>query len=117
MYNHAVRPAVAKSTNKIQRGFTPGRQLIENVVDLDAHARVFGKNQHQLLMPVLAAWDYAAAFPSLSHEWIKEVRIESGTPAGLRALIDGMYFLNSVVIMTADGLLVAYWVTAGVLTG
>ena len=39
--NRSFLSSVAASTHESQRGFVPGRQLVQNVVDLDFHSRVF----------------------------------------------------------------------------
>ena len=72
----------------LQRGFISGRQLLQNVVDLDVHSRInalqlqqsqnhsfyqeFNEAVQHLIkcIPVTVLFDYASAFPSISHKWI-----------------------------------------------
>jgi hypothetical protein len=118
VWNISAKNALSSSACRIQRGFTPGRQMIENVMNLDTHARIFGSAGHchfgdsevapvttrrdtvtpgpivlppfggdcrrsstlvrkpdrkterlasGRLCPLLAFWDFAAAFPSVLH--------------------------------------------------
>ena len=39
--NRCISPVVEHGTHKTQNGFVHGRQLLQNVVDLDAYARLF----------------------------------------------------------------------------
>ena len=38
--NQAIIRSVSNGTHPSQRGFVPGRQLLQNVVDLDFHSRL-----------------------------------------------------------------------------
>ena len=71
--NNTMRPAVMVDMVDVQRGFIPGRQLGQNIVDLDSAARAFGMQGEtsfsdplgKSLCPLLAFYDFAAAFPYL----------------------------------------------------
>ena len=65
--NGLIRHIGTRHVAHIQRGFVAGRQLTQNIVDLDAAARAFGHRELASSAPVLAFWDVAAAFPSLQH--------------------------------------------------
>jgi len=45
--NMVAKPVLAKSAIWMQRGFVPGRQLIQNVLDIDTFARILGDRGHE----------------------------------------------------------------------
>ena len=73
--------------------------MTQNVVDLDAAARIYGSSEERMMMPILAFWDFGSAFPSLAHAWVFTVlaamrlppvptpetalRVDFALPAGL----------------------------------
>ena len=60
-----------------QRGFVVGRQLLENVVELDAAARRVGRLEFRDRLPIFMAFDLIAVFPSVSHRWmIAAIRVQ-----------------------------------------
>ena len=75
------------STSEFQRGFVPGRQIIQNNVDLDTDSRihamecmdrrnVFDMEQNVTdanasELAALALYDFATAFPTIFHKWIR----------------------------------------------
>ena len=42
VFNDKMKPVLSKQLCKLQRGFVPGEQLIENVLDLDTASRIHG---------------------------------------------------------------------------
>jgi len=88
--NWIVHPVVKRSACSLQNGFIKGRQLVQNPVDLDFHARLealrfSGDETHFMhylselviskvgitgLIPLLLLFDFAAAFPSVRHAWM-----------------------------------------------
>ena len=62
------REPLARGVCPLQRGFVPGRQLLANVVDLDAFGHAHGMSSVVGDPAVLAFWDFAAAFPSLARQ-------------------------------------------------
>jgi hypothetical protein len=69
-YAYMAAPALRAGACPCQNGFVPGRQLGQNIVDLDAEGRKRGTMSMMGSLPTLAAFDYAAAFPSVSQEWL-----------------------------------------------
>ena len=54
-----------------------GRNFLNNILDLDSAARIFSmvfesmcSNMNPSNIPILGAYDFEAAFPSVIHEWI-----------------------------------------------
>jgi hypothetical protein len=123
--NWSCKPALSKSTVYTQRGFVPDRQLIENVVNLDTAARIssakgntqFDSPMNPRLCPILALWDIASAFPSVSHEWLMLVLDLIGAPCGLRNLVRALYrACRAFAVMNGD-IRFLYFVQSGVLQG
>ena len=120
--NRAVSHVYAKGLNKIQNGFVRGRNFIDNVVDLDGHARVHSQSAASdcspaALRPGLASWDYAAAFPSLSQLFMMAVLRASGAPLGFLNITDVFYTLVFADVLVAAELIFLFVVRCGVLQG
>ena len=109
--NFLLKRTMARSACALQRGFIPGRQLLENVLNLDTHARAQGMRDGGCRIPILAFWDYAAAFPSVAHAWLFRALASAGAPDGLLSLARGMYNSNWVFLLRREGLLALlyYW--------
>ena len=78
----------------IQRGFVAGRQLVLNIVDLDALARSQANLNYFPKESILALWDFLAAFPSVRHQWIFAVFRAYGFPEGFCSFIEALLFHN-----------------------
>ncbi len=66
-----LKHVVALHAAGCQRGFTPGRNVVQNVVASDVDFRRLAMQRHastSAALPALVTWDFAAAFPSVSHE-------------------------------------------------
>ena len=67
-----------QNTHHTQRGFVPGRNFLNNIVDLDSASRIYSNYAmgrgfsavNIALIPILALFDFATAFPSVIHDWI-----------------------------------------------
>ena len=89
--NVTLRAVISTNMVDVQRGFMSGRELGQNIVDLDSAGRAFGMEGEVSfidplgahLLPLLAFFDFAAAFPSLIQEWMYLVRRFIGMPIGL----------------------------------
>jgi len=120
--NWAITPAVKAFASKIQRGFVKDRQLVQNVVDLDFESRAsalrYGARSGSAKfecdlsividgcighLPVLVLFDFAAAFPSVAHSWIRAVLLCIQLPKGILNAFDALYSRNE-----------AYWECGGV---
>ena len=74
-----------------QRGFLPGRSLLANVIDIE-HAMQMGTASDE--DPAAIFFDFKAAFPSISHEFITISLKELGLPSFLCNYIDSLYYDN-----------------------
>ena len=86
-YTRSLKPALAQGACPLQNGFTPFRQLVQNLVDLDSAARCFGRSEMASKYPLLASWDYIAAFPSVAHRWLRLILPIIGFPRGVVSLV------------------------------
>eukprot|EP00973_Karenia_brevis_P082226 11399511-Karenia_brevis.AAC.1 len=78
-------PVLAKNICPIQRGFCRGRDFVENVVELDAQGRAYSLQAQvdggdDLFRPFLLFLDIAAAFPSVSWQYLWAVLKAYGMP-------------------------------------
>jgi len=110
--NDAVSKVNASHICPIQRGFVRGRQLLQNVVDLDGEARLCGPEQRGDA-PLLGCFDIAAAFPSLVHAWMWLVFSAVDLPSGVLNIIKGIYLMN----IASSNSFILFIVRAGVLQG
>ena len=123
--NHVSRTALSSNASRLQRGFVPDRQMIENVLDLDTAARIYGARGHEdfeqgelsTLCPLISLWDLMAAFPSVKHGWLFVVIENAGFPSGWINIIKAMYTLVRTFARCDADLLFLYWVLSGVLQG
>ena len=66
---------------KLQNGLIYLRNFLNNVVSIDAMARVYSMDT-SLYLPLIALWDFGAAFPSVLHAWLLKVLITVRLPDG-----------------------------------
>jgi len=124
LVNWGISPTVRRCASKVQRGFVNGRQLVQNVVDLDFASRA-GALRYQAsidgysfqndlsivrdgcvgALPVLALFDFASAFPSVAHMWLRAVLVCICVPTGVLCAFDALYANNE-----------AYWPNGGMTT-
>ena len=70
-WGNSIKRFIAASLHHAQRGMTPGRNFVNNIVDIDCMGRIFGYLGHATsLMPLLVFFDIAAAYPSLCHAFM-----------------------------------------------
>jgi hypothetical protein len=75
-------------------GGLKGRQLIDNIVDVEAGA-LWAVQQHAPSeIPVILLWDMLAAFPSIAHEFLWMVLQASEVPIFIIAAIQCLYSFN-----------------------
>ena len=123
--NSTLRPAMKSNMVDVQRGFTPGRQIGQNIVDLDSGARAFGMTGEvsfsnplgKFLCPLLAFFDYAAAFPSLSQQFMFLVLSFIGMPEGLYRVVEANYFFIATHTKIGQAAMFLFLVRCGVLQG
>jgi len=139
--NYCISPAISASAIDMQRGFIHGRQLAQNVIDLDFSSRMFALDFYSGIsnptpmgidtfemfvvpsagivkdLPLTVLFDFASAFPSVAHAWLfavlEAIRL---WPAFLRA-IRNLYKGNLAYGRLSGLLRFLFPILAGVLQG
>ena len=75
-----------------QRGFISGRQIVDNIFDVEGSAMLHAMSGARDAALILM--DYSAAFPSLFHEWIFRILRVMGVPENIVCLISSIYALG-----------------------
>ena len=99
---------------KEQRGFMKGRQIIENVLEVDYEYMKVCLNSDK---GALILFDFTAAFPSVSHDYLWAALASFGVPEGIIRAFKVLYTRNTHLIRTADGIFESVTVTSGVRQG
>ena len=93
-----LEPTISPCVSQMQRGFLQGRSMLSNIIDIDYHSlKVSLNSPHGALM----LFDFEAAFPSVSHEYIFRVLQHIGLPSNWISAIRRLYVNN------------AHWVRVG----
>jgi len=94
----SLEPQYQLITHKTQNGFVAGRNFLNNILDLDSAGRIFSmvyesecENSNPSNIPILGAFDYEAAFPSVIHGWIWLVLKHRRLPKDYINLFKGIY--------------------------
>lgn len=109
-----IEPLAARGVSAEQRGFLPGRSLLCNVLDVDESMRLASLQGED---PGAVFFDFAAAFPSIAHEFMKEVLEHIGLPLPVRNLVAALYFGHGCKLAVAGGLFAGFAISAGIRQG
>ena len=112
--NYKMRAVLTACACWLQRGFVITRQMIENVIDLDAAGRIFAFSNPEA---ILALFDLCAAFPSVAHMWLFTVLEHLGFYQGFIDLVQGVYFLVMSFSLEKGVAVFMYMIFSGVLQG
>ena len=121
--NAAMTPSIAKHADDQQEGFVRGRQGLNNVVTIDCLSRVAdakaaaGDNLPIEFTPLLLLFDFAAAFPSLAHEFIFMVLQFYQAPAGMYLFFVALYTDNKCYALFGGVRFFLYCIRSGILQG
>ena len=129
----ALSPVTRFTTHCSQNGFVPGRQLLNNVLVIDTVARINSLRDRAshpdspfcgnippfavASIAVTALFDFAAAFPSILHEWILLVLKSIDAPLGCITFVEHLYTDNIAYANTCGSLTYLFAVFGGVLQG
>ena len=128
-----MAPLTICTTSDLQRGFVPGRQILQNVLQPGTQSRVYAlrcqserktRNLSALVPPdqvgklaILALFDFVCAFPKTSHNWMLMAIERIGMPLYLRNIAHSMYIDCSACVEHQGSLVFLFCVVSGVLTG
>ena len=98
-WGNAIKRAVAANLHHAQRGMTPGRNFVNNIVDLDCMGRIFGFLGHATsFLPLLVFFDIAAAYPSLCHAFMFLVFEAIGFLMGWSTFLDACIIMSRLMV-------------------
>ena len=90
---------------------------MNNVNDLDAYARIYAMDPTNQF-PIMAMFDFGAAFPSLNQTFLFLVLRAAGLLEGMYNIAEGIYSLVAALGRTATGTdTFLFWILSGVLQG
>ena len=115
--NRILRGTLQQGVDRWQQGFIPGRNFLGNVVCLDALSRKCGYPQNWPNLPILAAFDFSSAFPSLLHPFISWLLITSGAPSWILNFIMTFYTWCISYFAGPDGLVFFLRIISGIIQG
>jgi hypothetical protein len=82
-----VEPLLAQAISPMQRGFLPGRSMLQNVVEVDGEMRAASLLAER---PGAVFFDFAAAFPSLAHDYMLDVLESLQLPLQFRRFVSNL---------------------------
>jgi len=85
-------PILAKYICEMQQGFIKGRKLLNNVLDIDYNAMTVSL---RCAKGALIFFDFKAAFPSISHSFLKDSLRHLGLPEHALSFVDALYDDNN----------------------
>jgi hypothetical protein len=98
----------------MQQGFLGGRSIIKNLIDVDTEAMTISLKSDR---GAIILFDFKAAFPSISQEYIHRVLQRTGMPEGCQRLVRSLYNDSKCLIACGGGLYPGFELTAGVRQG
>ena len=111
---HRMEGILGEIISEGQRGFLPGRSLLANVVDIE-HAMQVGSVSDE--DPAAIFFDFKAAFPSISHDFIAISLKELGLPSFLCNYINSLYYDNESWVTVGNRRFGKFPVAAGIRQG
>lgn len=113
-YRLLLEPVLNKWISEMQRGFLPGRSMLSNVVDVDYEAmRISLKHPRGAII----LFDFAAAFPSLSQDYMWSVLSHIGLPPNVMQAIRCPYMNNMHFVKVKGTYFPSLTATSGVRQG
>ena len=110
-------PIIQASAAPQQRGFIAKRHFSDNILILDTCSRIYSNLYNKYGNAVMAFFDFADAFPSVSIAWIFDVLVALRVPLGIRQFIAALYTQCNTYIKHNGAILFLCQVRSGVLQG
>ena len=109
-----MEPLADQVVSGMQNGFLRGRSIMRNGVDIDLESMVASLSWDR---PALVLFDFEAAFPSISHDFIFEALACLGLPSKMINVIRCLYTDNRCNIKVKGGIYEGFSMTSGVRQG
>ena len=109
-----IEPIVARWASPSQHGFLPGRSMLSNVLEVD-HALMRTALFHDTGVAIF--FDFKAAFPSISHHFLRRVLRAVCLPQWLLRFVDALYCGNLCQIVIGGARHPGFELLAGVRQG
>ena len=113
-YRGRLEPIMEPWISLMQRGFLKGRSMIANIVDIDFEAMRISLNCAE---GALVLFDFRAAFPSVSHAYLRASLTHIGLPATVLSLVDALYDQNKCIISLQGCMYDGFEIRAGIRQG
>jgi hypothetical protein len=110
----AWEPVLEMYICKRQQGFLKGRSMLSNVIDIDYHAMTVSL---KCARGALFLFDFKAAFPSVSHDFLKESLQLIGVPPSALSFITALYSNNYCDISHKGNIYEGFGMFSGVRQG
>ena len=93
--------------------------MLSNVVELDGLSRAASWHYRDRgdFKPIVLAFDFAQAFPSVRQSWLHCTLSVSKVPAGFRKAVVQLYLLNPCSMVTGGVSCLIFWITSGIVQG
>ena len=113
-YRKVLEPLTNQLVSDMQQGFLKGRSILRNVLEIDWESMTVSLSSSK---GALILFDFEAAFPSLSQEFLMNSLQAVGLPPGIMQVIKFLYQNNECVIKLKGELFDGLPLTSGVRQG
>ena len=107
-------PVLGAWVSEEQRGFVPDRSLLMNVVDLEDEAMLTSLQASEGGVLLV---DFAAAFPSVSQDFLRAALAHIGVPTSALNILAALYYRNGCLIQVQGCRYPGFAMTAGIRQG
>ncbi|CAK0846616.1 unnamed protein product, partial [Prorocentrum cordatum] len=116
--NRAIRPALVALAPPCQRGFIPGRNFGNNILELDVSSRQMSVVPHGSAdIPLLYSLDFGQAFPSLNQDFLILSLRALKLPDAFVPFVTFLYASVEGVVSHLGTLVHIFWIQSGIIQG
>jgi len=109
-----IEPILQRAVSPEQQGFLCNRSLLKNIIDVEDMMRIKALEGG---FPAAVFFDFAAAFPSISQEYLLEVLQDLGLPMETINFITNLYRMNECQVSMGGDKFQGFQITAGIRQG
>jgi hypothetical protein len=88
-YRYRWEGLIAPIIDENQRGFLPGRSMLQNVVDIEHKAMLTALSEDD---GAVIFFDFVAAFPSISRQFLHKAAQRAGLPPRALQVVESFYY-------------------------